>query len=58
MAAPLRRAHWRNHWYPSLGDHRPLWIAPYLRKGPADAPLLGGDKVTVVGAPPEPGDES
>jgi hypothetical protein len=40
------RGHWRNHWYPSLGDDRPMWIAPYL-KGPADAPLLGGDKVAV-----------
>lgn len=41
------RGHWRNQWYPSLDDHRPKWIAPYL-KGPTDAPLLGGDKVTVV----------
>lgn len=54
------RGHWRNHWYPSLGDHRPKWIAPYL-KGPADAPLLGGDKVNVVTAAPpqqpsDPGD--
>lgn len=47
------RGHWRNHWYPSLGDHRPLWIAPYL-KGPSDAPLLGGDKVTVISAPADP----
>lgn len=45
------RGHWRQHWYPSLGDHRPRWILPYP-KGPAGAPLLGGDKVTVVGAPP------
>ncbi|BEL04987.1 hypothetical protein Q0Z83_031780 [Actinoplanes sichuanensis] len=44
------RGHWRNQWYPSLGDHRPLWIAPYL-KGPTDAPLLGGDKVNVITAP-------
>jgi hypothetical protein len=21
------RSHWRNHWYPSILDHRPLWIA-------------------------------
>lgn len=47
------RGHWRQHWYPRLGDHRPLWIAPYL-KGPADAPLIGGDKVTVLS--PQPGD--
>lgn len=45
------RGHWRNQWYPSLDDHRPKWIAPYL-KGPADAPLLGGDKVTIVSTPP------
>lgn len=45
------RGHWRNQWYPSLADHRPRWIAPYL-KGPEDAPLLGGDKVTVATAPP------
>lgn len=43
------RGHWRNQWYPSLGDHRPKWIAPYL-KGPTDAPLLGGEKVTVASA--------
>jgi hypothetical protein len=46
------RGHWRNHWYPSISDHRPPWIAPYL-KGPADAPLIGGDKVTVLSAPAE-----
>lgn len=45
------RGHWRQHWYPSIADRRPLWIAPYL-KGPDDAPLLGGDKVTIAGAPP------
>ena len=44
------RGHWRNHWYPSLGDHRPMWIAPFL-KGPGGAPLLTGEKVTVLGAP-------
>lgn len=44
------RAHWRNQWYPSIGAHRPKWIAPYLA-GPEDAPLLGGDKVTRVSAP-------
>jgi len=44
------RGHWRNHWYPSVGAHRPRWIAPYL-KGPDGAPLLTGEKVTVLGAP-------
>ena len=37
--------------HPKLNDHRPKWIAPYL-KGPSDAPLIGGDKVTVVTAHP------
>ncbi|GLY08215.1 hypothetical protein [Actinoplanes sp. NBRC 101535] len=45
------RGHWRNHWYPTLSDHRPKWIAPYL-KGPDGAPLIGGEKVTVVTASP------
>lgn len=45
------RGHWRNHWYPAKEVHRPKWIAPYL-KGPQDAPLLGGDRVTVINAPP------
>lgn len=44
------RGHWRNQWYPSVGTHRPKWIAPYLA-GPDDAPLLGGDKVTQLNAP-------
>lgn len=30
---------WRNQWYPSLGLHRQIWIAPYV-KGPADLPLI------------------
>lgn len=30
--------HWRNHWYPAAGEHRPRWIDSYL-KGPAGAPL-------------------
>jgi hypothetical protein len=46
------RGHWRNHWYPKMQDHRPKWIAPYL-KGPDGAPLIGGDKVTVVTAQPD-----
>jgi hypothetical protein len=46
------RGHWRNQWYPSIKAHRPKWIAAYLA-GPDDAPLLGGDKVTTVSAPPQ-----
>lgn len=38
------RGHWRQQWYPSIADHRPVWIAPHI-KGPDDAPLLGGEKV-------------
>jgi hypothetical protein len=38
------RGHWRQQWYPSIQDHRPVWITPHL-KGPEDAPLLGGEKV-------------
>lgn len=46
------KGHWRDHWFPSVQENRPLWISPYV-KGPGGAPLLGGDKVTVVSAPPE-----
>lgn len=38
------RGHWRNHWYPKLQVHRPVWIAPHI-KGPEGAPILGGEKV-------------
>lgn len=38
------RGHWRQQWYPSIEDHRPVWIMPHV-KGPDDAPLLGGEKV-------------
>lgn len=31
--------HWRNQWYPAVGEHRQIWIAPYV-KGPDDKPLL------------------
>lgn len=39
------RGHWRMQAY-GVGrrQHRPVWIAPHV-KGPADAPLLGGEKV-------------
>lgn len=38
------RGHWRQQWYPTISDNRPVWIAPHL-KGPDGAPLLGGEKV-------------
>jgi hypothetical protein len=41
------RGHWRNQYYPSRGDHRPIWIDPHLA-GPEDKPLLGGERVNVL----------
>ncbi|PBA69076.1 hypothetical protein CKJ76_24855 [Mycobacterium avium] len=34
-------------WYPSLGRHQVIFRGPYI-KGPADAPLLAGDKVQAL----------
>jgi hypothetical protein len=31
----LVAGHWRNQWYPSINNHRPVYIAPYV-KGPED----------------------
>ena len=36
--------HWRRQWYPSVEQHRPIWIHPYV-KGDPDAPLLHVEKV-------------
>lgn len=41
------RGHWRNQYYPSRGDHRPIWIDPHFA-GPDDKPLLGGERVNVL----------
>lgn len=30
--------HWRNQWYPSAGEHKPVYIEDYV-KGPPDAPF-------------------
>lgn len=30
--------HWRNQWFPSVQERRPVWIAPYV-KGPDGKPL-------------------
>lgn len=35
----ITSGHWRNHWYPSEGVHRQIWISPYV-KGPKDRPLI------------------
>lgn len=31
--------HWRQQWYPSLGEHRQVWISDYV-KGPEDKELI------------------
>jgi hypothetical protein len=31
--------HWRDQWYPSVEEHRQIWIAPHV-KGPDDKPLI------------------
>ncbi|WP_344662359.1 hypothetical protein, partial [Catenulispora subtropica] len=41
------RGHWRNQWYPSRGEHRPIWIDLH-RAGPENAPLIGGERVNVL----------
>lgn len=47
------RGHWRQQpWGPRGSLRRPVWILPHV-KGPDGAPLLGGERVTVVGAPPQ-----
>lgn len=38
------RGHWKPQWYPSLQDHRIIYIAPYI-KGPDDKPLIIRDTV-------------
>ncbi|MBM9510061.1 hypothetical protein [Actinacidiphila acididurans] len=43
----LVRGHWRNHWYPSRQDHRPIWINTHV-KGPNGAPLLDPDKLVNI----------
>ncbi len=32
------RGHWRQQWFPSVQQNRPMWIAPYV-KGPDDKPM-------------------
>lgn len=40
--------HWREQWYPSAGQHRPVFVAPYI-KGPEDKPLKSpGEKIYAV----------
>lgn len=39
--------HWRNQWYPTLDDHRPVWISPYV-KGPDHLPLVVKETVKAL----------
>lgn len=39
--------HWRNQWYPSIQEHRPKWIPPYV-KGPEGKPLIVKDVAYLV----------
>lgn len=34
----LVRGHWRQQYFPSTSENRPIWITPYV-KGPSDKPL-------------------
>ncbi|WP_327110964.1 hypothetical protein OG206_00405 [Streptomyces sp. NBC_01341] len=38
------RMHKVRQWYPSTQEHRLIWRGPYI-KGPADAPLMLGEKI-------------
>ncbi|MFD7020867.1 hypothetical protein [Streptomyces sp. NPDC059928] len=41
------RMHKVRQWYPSRQEHRLIWRGPYI-KGPADAPLMVGEKAYLV----------
>lgn len=41
------RMHKVRQWYPSTQEHRLIWRGPYI-KGPADAPLVMGEKAYLV----------
>lgn len=43
----LVSGHWRQHWYPKLEIHQPLWIAPHV-KGPEDKPVRTPKKLFAV----------
>lgn len=43
----LVAGHWRNQYYASLGEHRQIWINPYI-KGPEDKPLRVREKRAFV----------
>lgn len=47
------RGHWRRQWYASVEQHRHIWIDPHFR-GPADAPVVGGERVFLAHGRPAP----
>jgi hypothetical protein len=44
------RGHWRKQWYPSVEQHRHIWIDPFWR-GPEGAPVVGGERVFLATGP-------
>ncbi|BDZ52338.1 hypothetical protein GCM10025867_51460 (plasmid) [Frondihabitans sucicola] len=43
------RGFYRRQWYPSLQEHRTIWVAAHVR-GPADKPIVATPQVNVVGS--------
>lgn len=43
----LVNGHWRNQYYRSTGENRPIWISPYI-KGPDGLPFRAKERVFVV----------
>lgn len=41
------RGHWRRQWYPSISDHREVWIHSYV-KGPEEKPLVTSEIVNAL----------
>jgi hypothetical protein len=44
----LVRGHWRQQWYPTLNEHRLIYINPHV-KGPESKPFIVHDKVNILG---------
>ncbi len=41
------RGHWKQQWYPSVEEHRPLWVSGYPR-GDFTGGVVPGAKVLVA----------
>lgn len=44
------RGFWRSQWYPSVQQHRHIWIDSHWR-GPEDAPVVGGERIFLAHGP-------